>query len=356
MKRNSNLELLRIICMICIIFIHIFTQTSLYNVKIGDGVNYYFALLLCMAGRLVINCFVMIGAWFLTDKAFKAERVINLWLEIFFYCGGITLICIIKRVEGVSIINGIQAFFPVFGRPVWFGAEYICLLLLTPFLNSLLTLKDTTLKLLKIFSILMIGCSTVFPIEHTMPAFSELVWFCYLYLLVGYFKKYRSEFHIKKRFCLLAVILGYGFICLLKVVADVTGIAFIKSVWRFYMVHYEAFPGFVASVGLFLLFKDICINSDLVNRIIQFIAKPVFAVYLIHQTPAFYPFLWNGIFSFDEKIASGSIVCYAFGAVLLIWIAAGIFDFIRNIIFEHIVYKSGIYRKVKKIIMNMSVQ
>lgn len=131
-SRQSNFELLRIVCMIFIIGIHMTTQTKMDTYTASDGIAYYYCLFIGSAGRLVCNTFVMIGAWFLVDSAFKPERIVKLWLEIFFYSVVITIICLGIGCNDANITTLVQAFFPIFGRPVWFGAEYLCLLMLVP--------------------------------------------------------------------------------------------------------------------------------------------------------------------------------------------------------------------------------
>ena len=75
--RQSNFELLRIMCMLSIIGIHVYTQTNASRLTIDNGLNYIFIVFIAYGGRLVCNCYVMIGAWFLTESDFKAERVVN---------------------------------------------------------------------------------------------------------------------------------------------------------------------------------------------------------------------------------------------------------------------------------------
>ncbi len=82
--RQSNFELLRIVCMISILMFHIYTQTDAGKLEIMDGISYLFLVFVGYGGRLSCNCFVMIGAWFLCDLKFKPQRVVNLWLQVFF--------------------------------------------------------------------------------------------------------------------------------------------------------------------------------------------------------------------------------------------------------------------------------
>ena len=45
-KRQSNFELLRIVCMLLIMGLHITRQTKMGDYLIGDGVDYYYSILL----------------------------------------------------------------------------------------------------------------------------------------------------------------------------------------------------------------------------------------------------------------------------------------------------------------------
>ncbi|MBQ2405990.1 MAG: acyltransferase, partial [Lachnospiraceae bacterium] len=343
-KRQSNFELLRILCMLLIMGIHITTQTAMDGIKINDSINYYYVTLIGSAGRLVCNTFVIIGAWFLVDSDFKPERVVNLWLEILIYAVPITIVCLFVGCENASLTTLIQAFFPVFGRPVWFGAEYICLLLLTPWLNMMLKEQNIrwTKKVVILFGILIIGCATLFPIEHTTPAFSELIWFCFLYLLTGMYK--HDQIHISRgleKYSFLCFIVCYLALCGVKVLADYTGMRFLSRLYVYYRIHYEAVPGFICSVFLFLTFKNWNIRYC---RPINLISRSTFAVYIIHQTPAFYRYMWNGIFHVNEAVKNDNVILYSLIVIVTIFIVCVVIDQLRILFMKKVICLSKIYR------------
>lgn len=343
-KRQSNFELLRILCMLLIIGIHITTQTAMDGIKINDGINYYYVTLIGSAGRLVCNTFVIIGAWFLVDSDFKPERVVSLWLEIFLYAVPITIACLFVGCENASLTTLIQAFFPVFGRPVWFGAEYICLLLLTPWLNIMLKDKNIykTKKIVLLFGILIIGCATIFPIEHTTPAFSELIWFCFLYLLTGLYKHKQlliNDWFEKHSF--LCFCICYLLLCGVKFFSDCMEISYFRQIFVYYREHYEALPGFICSVFLFLTFKNINVKYC---SAVNLISRSTFAVYIIHQTPAFYRFLWNGIFHVDEAVKNDNVILYSLIVIVTIFIVCVVIDQLRILFMKKVICLSKIYR------------
>lgn len=345
-KRQSNFELLRILCMFLIVGLHIVRQTKMDGYMPQDGINYYYCVLIGSAGRLVCNTFVMIGAWFLVDSRFKPERAVNLWLEILLYSATITAVCFVTGYGNATITKLVQACFPVFGRPVWFGAEYICLLLLTPWLNEMLDEKNQqrTGKIVILFGILITGCATLFPLEYTTPAFSELIWFCFLYLFIGLYK--RRQMFVPgwfEKYSVLWFVLSYLFLCGIKVLADFLDSEALRRVFIHFYAHYEALLGFACSLALFLAFKNWDIGY---NRFVNLISRSVFAVYIIHQTPAFYQYMWNGIFHVDAAAGQGSIVGYSLLVIAVIFAACVCIDNIRLFITERLVYKSRLYLMV----------
>lgn len=342
--RQSNMELLRIICMAIIIVFHILTQTKAGSLSIETGINYILVIISGFGGRLVCNCFVMIGAWFLTESNFKAERILKLWLEVYFYAVLITILCMILNVGNANIVTLVQAFFPIYGRPVWFAAEYMCMLILSPFMNKLLeTNHEICKKLLIIFGVLIIGCATMFPIEHTTPAFSELVWFCFLYLLIGYWKKFPIYFCQKKGLCWILFGITYLVQCVLYIMCVNCGVVQLRTIANYYMHHYETLLAFLSSIFLFYAMKNTHISY---NRVINTIARSAFAVYLIHQIPAFYPFLWNGIFQVDSHVYEEYFFLYIIGIEILLFVFGVISEKIRSCFFSYFVYNCITYERV----------
>lgn len=339
--RQSNFELLRIVCMISIMVYHIWVQTDAEKLQSGDGAAYFFFVFFGYGGRLVCNCFVMIGAWFLCDAKFKAERIVNLWMQVLFYTTSITIVCALLKVPDATITALGQSFLPIMGRPVWFAAEYLCMLLLTPFLNMLIERAEAVCrKLLIIFGGLVIVCATVFPIDYTTPAFSELVWFCFLYLFVAYFKKHSLAWMEKKGICILGAILTYLLCILAFTLLQEFGMG---GLAEYYRGHYENALSFVTSVFLFYSFKNMKTGKV---KAINFVGESTFAVYVIHQTPCFFSTLWNGIFSVNERIGNDQWIGYVLFIMAIIFAVAVVVENVRKICFEHFVYTRKGYRWV----------
>ena len=107
--------------MLAIVSGHLLTQSSLANVT---GTNHILAMLLGSGVRIGVNVFLILGVWFMVDAKFKAERIVRLYLEVFFYSVPIT-ICMLLMGEAGGLRNILQGMFPFFGRSVWFASAYI---------------------------------------------------------------------------------------------------------------------------------------------------------------------------------------------------------------------------------------
>ena len=81
-NRNSNIELLRMICMFVIILHHY----VLYGGALEQpaSINLIIANLFYIGGKFGANCFMAISAYFLIDSKFKVQKVISVWKHTFF--------------------------------------------------------------------------------------------------------------------------------------------------------------------------------------------------------------------------------------------------------------------------------
>lgn len=72
----------------------------------------------------------------------------------------------------------------------------------------------------------------------------------------------------------------------------------------------------------------------------------MFAVYIIHQTPAFYRFMWNGIFQIDKAVKQKNIIGYSLIVMAALFFICILVDIIRIAAVEKFVYPSSGYHKI----------
>ena len=187
--RNSNIELLRLIAMFFILTGHYASYSGLLETT--TGANQVFMFLTGSAARISVSVFLIIGIWYMVDQPFHAERAVKLYGEIWFY--GVIIsaaFCVFQLpVSGYSVI---RTAVPFFLRSTWFGTAYISLILVAPLLNRVLEINKRTLR-----SLLILLAFITVPFV-SMGGFTDtwldvIFYFMYIYILVGYYKKYLHE-------------------------------------------------------------------------------------------------------------------------------------------------------------------
>ena len=203
--RQSNWELLRIVSMLAIVAGHFLGQSGAY--EIFNGTDLYVALFLGSGSRVAVSLFLMLGVWFLVDASFKAERIIKLYAQYFYYsCLPVLILFLLGFTIGHREIAA--AIFP-YSFSAWFVTTYLALLLIAPFLQKILLWNEEALKKFTIVSFLLIsGIASIHKLTDTY--LDTVIWFFFMYIAMGYYKHHLSDkIHINKW---LMLVLG-GDIC-----------------------------------------------------------------------------------------------------------------------------------------------
>ena len=180
--RNSNLELLRIFCMLMIIAHH-FAVHGGFDLSVGEfNLRRFFIQILFSGGKLGVNIFVLITGYFMINKEFSIKKLIKLIFEIYFYS-----LLILILFKDYSLANLKLSFFPISHYLYWFASCYVLLYLFTIFINEGIKKLEAKvlLRLILFFSTLW---SFYYFIGFPTLEFSELVWFLNLYLIGAYIR------------------------------------------------------------------------------------------------------------------------------------------------------------------------
>ena len=291
-ERSSNLELLRLLAMFCIVANHLVGQGDV--LRDASGVNFLFSFFVGNAARISVNVFLIIGCWFMADASFRGSRFVKLWLEELFYTVILTLLMVCFYPADVKPNYVIAAFFPVFGYNHWFISGYLVLILLSPFLKKILEMRPERLKklVLLLFAFTCIW-SSVRPFEN--ETMDTLVWFCSMFVFAGWYKKQvcrGGDPGMEKSgsgsrggwLYLFAAAAGYFLLCLLTVrpmLGSCGTVMYEASVWAGqFLQDYKALPNLLIAFCVFRFFLGLEIGS---RRWINFFSTSTLAVYIVHQ-------------------------------------------------------------------------
>lgn len=334
--RESSFELLRLMSIAVIVIGHFGGQSFLS--ASGDSTNRMIAEFLGAGGRIAVNLFLLMGTWFMVDAKFNVERMVRMYLQVALYTIPLTAIMLFMGTSG-GFRNVVQGFLPFFGRPLWFATAYISLVAVSPFLNVILAQKYRTLG--KFVFVMMF----VFSAVCTIPAFTapeypaELAWFVLVYLSMGWAK--RTGFFNRLPGPVLSGGLGFGLLLMLSVARFYPMTSWIAVYW---LVHLPALPNLIASLLIFNSFRTVRMGSV---KVVNWLASSVFAVYVVHQVPAFREYEWNVIFC-AEKLSSAPpwvFVCGLFGVVTVLILSVSIVDRIYRQRVQLLIEKSYLYRR-----------
>lgn len=143
-KRNSSLELLRVISALMICARHIVGNNLDAVASMPLSINkILLQALVYGGGKVGVVCFFLITAWFICgDDSLSmkktAHRAWNLWVEVVFWSIAFFLFCCVTGLGDLSIRYAIGTLFPLCMEVWWYPTSYVLFLLFAPFVTSAL--------------------------------------------------------------------------------------------------------------------------------------------------------------------------------------------------------------------------
>lgn len=337
-KRETNMDLLRIVGMLMVITIHCLSYNLVYNPQI----NIFNSLIIKFLDILVIPAnaiFILLSAYYSIDKKFNLKRILNLWGKTIFYS---LLIFLLFKIFGLKT-NDFQSLFPVISGQYWFIDAYLIMSFLSPILNIIMNkLNKKQNTFLVIFGIVTLGVIRVL-VNPTGILMGAMLPFIFLYIIGAYIKKYveiRPKELYMTKYILIAVIITLLSIIIYSVAKRINNdvIIYLLTIIFNGIEEYNSLLGVLMSVYIFMRFRTITIKSKTFTKIISFIVPSIFSVYLIHENVNLKKVLWAnlGIMNFAN---SWFMVPYILLMIISVFITCVIIDLIKR----------GIYYLVKKI-------
>lgn len=330
-KRESNMELFRIVAIFLILVVHasFFTLGAPSQVDIDVNPISSFTRFLVQAISIVsVNAFVLLSGWFGIRP--KASSFFNFVFQILFWAYWVYLICLLcgfveLNVNGVLYCSQMRDF-------GWFIKAYIGLLILAPILNVFIdTVEEKQLRYTLLYFYIFQTLYGWFPggaqfFEYGYSTMS----FIGLYLLARYVRLYMVDFvSWNKWFDLLSFFAIVFFIAIVAFIGQKIGMGFIMGK----MYDYSSPFVVLAPVFLLLFFSKLSFKSNLIN----WIGASSFAAFLLHANinilrPIFgehIKFIYN---SFDGFL----VLLWALLYLLVVFILAVLIDQVRIFIWNNL--------------------
>lgn len=325
--RQSNFELLRIICMLLIVAHH-FAVHSFFPVEAG-GFGRAVIRTMIVGGKLGVNVYVLISGYFLINSQFNIRKVFKIVKDVLFYSLGIWFVMFCFGYTDLNSLN-IGILLPILTKQYWFITCYLALIIFSPFINT--CLKNCTQKQHAALIVALLFIQVLMPEWFETEIIGELGWFITLYIISAYLRLYSSKFFSDNRFMVPIAIISF----ILMVVAIVFKGLDLYSMRNIVCV--------LCSISLFCAFKNINIPY---NRFINATAGCTLAVYLIHEHILVRFSLWNQIIKAPAHVYSNWFALYAFLSVVIVYVGCCLIEFVKCMIARFIKRQCEKYQERK---------
>lgn len=339
-ERLSNIELLRIIMMLIIIYSHFSSHSNFVFEDIGLN-----RILMPMTrlGELGVTCFLLISGYFSINKKNLPIKAVNLLIEVWFY--NVVIICMLvvlgKPLTFEEILKNV---IPIYNTH-WFAYTFVFLYILAPFINIFLKkISQNNLSLLLI--ILGVTWGVVYPFTGADLNFSYLGWFIFLYMKGAYLSLYPEKANVKKMLLIasLCIAILWGSTIIFSVV-DAVGLMPLERYVNYFYSMYSPFI-WILGIVLFRIFLELKIKT---SKIINTISSSTFAVYLISDNKYLRNVIWNEIFMNTQFSNSGMLFMIGLLETVAIFCVCIIVDKARIYIFKKLKIEVMVEAAVLKI-------
>ncbi len=338
-RRNSSIELLRILSMLMIIFHHFAVHGNFSWDNATLSVPRFWYDFIIMGGKIGVNIFVLISGYFLVSDngtLFNFKKILKFWGQIFFYSVGLFALSLLLGITDFSISGLIRSFFPItLCNGWWFVGTYFVLFLIHPFLNVLL--NGLNKKMYQALLVMLVIIWSLIP-TFTATAYqgNNLLWFVCLYSIAGYVRLYglNAKLSAKHYFLIWLVSSAVTYASRVLLIILGTKSSFLSKCSSYFydqVYNQEQITVLIASLSLFMLFLGIKLNY---NKWINIIASTTFGVYLIHDNNVLRSFLWIDLFENSKYQNSLLLIPYSIIVVLIVFIVCALIDICRQKIFE----------------------
>lgn len=331
-KRNSSLELFRIFVMLLIVMHHYVVHSGLIDeiVKNPTGNIYFF--LFGMWGKVGINCFVLITGYFMCQSKITLHKFLKLFLEVEFYSIILGAIFIASGYTPFSWRYLYSMLIPFNGVSSNFTACFLLFYLLIPFLNTCINninkKQHLSLLLLCVFIYTVLGSlSFIYRVS-----FNYVTWFCVLYVIASYLKKYPIIYDNSFRFWGIMTAFNL-FISVFSIVLIIYVMDYFdlkKNFFRagFFLIDSNKILALSLSVSMFMMFKNLRLKY---SKVINTIGSCTFGVFLIHDFfGGMRPWLWKDVCQTLYFYHHGNIYFHSILACVLVFVVCALIDFLRQ--------------------------
>lgn len=346
MKRKSNIELLRILAFIMVIFIHV-TEVGLVipNGIESHSYTWYYATIMRAFVQPAVTLFILISGYvvyFNREKYSIKKNIKKILIPIIMLTPLLFVVNIL--VYGLSIntavgfLSEMITFTGVYHH-MWYVAVYLFIILITPMLiNGIERYSKKNYTILLIIMYILIGITELINIVGQINCFqgmfsNQIIFFIAIFLTGYYINKYNVRMKKIINFILYIILFYVRYKIFLHYNPINAPLNFTIIANNFNILN------ILCAILIFLFFKELKTKE---NKIINHIAKLTYGAYIIHT---FYIFYNQKFIPFTQFVKNENYYLFDIAFVLSVAICSLFTEEVRNLI--EIAYKKMLV-KLKK--------
>ncbi len=332
-KRNSSIDLLRVIGMFFIILSHSLAT----GINVSNTVNSFSDLIMIIYAHMghIGNClFIICSAYLLVDSdKLNFKKILYMVLDTFIISISVLFIYCLRGYKFTAEVF-FKFIFPITYNNNWFIGCYILYYFIHPFLNKII--RQLNQKQLLRVVMFIIGYFYIWQFIKK-STYANILGFIALYFVIAYIKKYMQNY--QKRFSLnvcILIISIIGFVYSL-VILNILIIKF-KICDNNMMYMSNIINPFIIMIAISIF--NLLINKKFYNKFVSYVGSISLIIYIIHENtliatltrPLYFKYIY---------------INYGYDHINLICILTAIAVFIISVIIASI-YVSTIQKLTKK--------
>lgn len=367
-KKNIGIEILRIVSMIMVLFLHVLGQGGVYPyAAIAEEFpsNHPVAWFMETAAFGAVDLFALISGYVGYRSQLKTSKYLKTWLLVSFW--GVAIVFAIDKypiifekfnellgkiipmvkeeIDAREILSAEYgwAAFPVMNNQYWYFNAYTLAFFATPLLNRAIT----ALKKGEHFAV----CVGIFVLASVIPTMSNndlfttvygysALWLMALYFIGAYVAKYPPRADIvRSEFCLMGYLLcttiAWEWMLMIERKMEQFPENETIPLYRYQFIQYSSPFVLGGAILLLILASRIRINFKPVRSVITFFSSATFAVYIIHVQPILWEYymLWR-FWKIGYYCDTVDMVFYVCLAVLVLFIVCILLERGRMLLFK----------------------
>ena len=198
-ERNYGIDALRLVLMYMVCVLHTLGQGGILSASAAGTLEYKVYWFMEVLSFCAVDGFALISGYTAKNKARSCSRIIDMWLQVFFYSFVLTLLlsCLSGTID-LPVKELIKAALPVTFEKYWYFTAYFALFFAIPVLNSFLfSLEAASARKALILMVALYSVTGVVADPFKMHSGYSALWLIVLYG-IGCLAK-RGELFEKRR-------------------------------------------------------------------------------------------------------------------------------------------------------------